>query len=478
MTLPSFRLRKSSPWKLRVHERRTVLMAGDATMGLISLATALYVWGSRLRFIDFDLTFFRDRVPFWFYLLPAIWLILLVELYDPHKAVRWRETVRGITTSALIGFGVYVAYYFFSTSPGNLLPRLSVAIFLGMVSILTLIWRWAYIRIFTAPEFMRRVLLVGAGNAGVALLKIVNDLWPPPFYVAGIVDDDPDKAGQEFEGYQVLGSGDDLLKIIDHNNISDIIVAISGEMKGSMFQALLDAQELGVDIIRMPRIYEDLLGRVPIRFLEADWVLRSFVDETRVNAFFELVKRLIDILGGLIGGVVFILILPLLSLAIFLDDGRPIFYSQTRSGRGGQPYTIIKYRTMMLNAEADGKPQWAKEDDVRATKIGRILRKTHLDELPQFYNVLRGEMSLVGPRAERPELVDIFQSHIPFYRTRLLVKPGITGWAQVNFGYASTVDETIIKLEYDLYYIKNRNLFVDFFILMRTPATMLGFRGR
>jgi lipopolysaccharide/colanic/teichoic acid biosynthesis glycosyltransferase len=133
---------------------------------------------------------------------------------------------------------------------------------------------------------------------------------------------------------------------------------------------------------------------------------------------------------------------------------------------------------MRRDAEADGTPRWAREDDDRATRVGKVLRKTHLDELPQFLNVLRGEMSLVGPRAERPELVEYFQKHIPFYRARLLVKPGITGWAQVNFGYASTIDETIIKLEYDLYYIKHRSFMTDMVILLRTPSTVFGLRGR
>jgi lipopolysaccharide/colanic/teichoic acid biosynthesis glycosyltransferase len=172
------------------------------------------------------------------------------------------------------------------------------------------------------------------------------------------------------------------------------------------------------------------------------------------------------------------LILPFVGLATLLDSGRPIFYSQTRLGKGGQPYEIIKFRTMRQDAEADGKPRWASEDDERATRIGRMLRKTHLDEIPQFINVLRGEMSLVGPRAERPELVAHFQEHVPFYRARLLVKPGITGWAQVNFGYAATIEETMIKLEYDLYYIKHRNLWMDIIILARTPGTMFGMRGQ
>ena len=169
---------------------------------------------------------------------------------------------------------------------------------------------------------------------------------------------------------------------------------------------------------------------------------------------------------------------PFIALLTLVDDGFPIFYAQNRLGKGGKEYEILKFRTMRRDAEADGQPRWAREDDERATRVGRLLRRTHLDELPQFVNVLKGEMSLVGPRAERPELIAYFQKQIPFYRARLLVKPGITGWAQVNYGYASTVEETIAKLEYDLFYIKHRSLLMDLVILLRTPPTVLGLRGR
>ncbi len=478
MTLPVRHLHKSNPWQLQLRERRVLLFLGDALMGIIALGISLFVWGSRLRFIEFDLAFLQERVPFWFYLLPLVWIILLVELYDVHRAVDWRRTVNGIATAALIGFGLYLVIYFYYTGSGNNLPRVSIAVFLVTVAILTFLWRSLYIRIFTAPQFMRRVLLVGGGKAGGTLLRVINDLKPSPFYLVGIVDDDMEKTGTEIEGFTVLGTSDSLLKLIEKHVVSDIVVAISGEMQSGMFQALLDAQESGIDIVRMPKIYEDLLGRVPIRLLEADWILRSFVDESSVSGFFTISKRLVDILVGLLGILLFLIMAPILSLVIFIDDGRPIFYTQTRSGRGGQPYDLIKFRTMSRDAEADGVPKWAKEDDERATRVGGILRKTHLDEIPQFVNVLRGEMSLVGPRAERPELMALFEKHVPFYRARLLVKPGITGWAQINFGYASNVEETTIKLEYDLYYIKNRNIMMDLVILLRTPATGFRLRGR
>lgn len=472
-------VQKSSRWRLHQRERRTLLLIGDFLVALLALAGAIYFWGSADRFLGPSRAFLEQRVPTWFFFLPLFWLVLLVELYDPHRAGDWRRTLRGVGVAALFGSGLYLLlYFYFANPPRSLLPRRGVAGFLVAASVLTLGWRYLYIHVFTAPQFMRRVVLIGAGKAGQTLLRVINDLWPPPFYLVGIIDDDPQKKDLKIEDYPILGSSDCLLELITRENISDILVAISGEIRGSTFQTLLDAREYGTEIIRMPVIYEELLSRVPIRLLETDWILRSFVDESRSNGFFEIEKRLIDILGGLIGVICMLVILPFVGLAILIESGRPIFYSQTRLGRGAQPYRIIKFRTMRQDAELDGKPRYAEEDDARTTRIGRILRKTHLDELPQFFNVLRSEMSLVGPRAERPEFVEMFQKHVPFYRARLLVKPGITGWAQVNYGYTATVDETITKLEYDLYYIKHRNILMDILILLRTPATIFGFRGQ
>jgi lipopolysaccharide/colanic/teichoic acid biosynthesis glycosyltransferase len=227
----------------------------------------------------------------------------------------------------------------------------------------------------------------------------------------------------------------------------------------------------------MPAVYEELFNRVPIFHLESDWVIRAFGEQARINGFFELAKRFLDIIGGLVGVTFLLLILPFVSLGILLDNGRPIFYRQSRLGKGGQPYNIIKFRTMVVESEKDGKPRFAQEHDSRVTRIGRFLRKSHLDEIPQFLNVLLGQMSLVGPRPERPGMVQELQKSIPFYRARLLVKPGISGWAQVNFGYAGTVEDTATKLEYDLYYIRRRNLLLDIVILIRTVGSAVGLRG-
>jgi exopolysaccharide biosynthesis polyprenyl glycosylphosphotransferase len=465
--------------KLRISERRILLILGDFIMASIALFISLYTWAVSERFIDFSVEFFQKRIPGWFFILPVLWVILMMELYDVNKAGDWISTIRGIFIAGFVGLLLYlILYVYYVDPPRSLLPRRSVAVFLVIVVVLTIFWRTLYIRVFHTQRFLRRVLLVGGGKSGRLILQVINNLISKPFLMLGVIDDDPQKAGKFIEGYQVIGTGDSLFQIVNQLQVTDIIVAITGEIYGDTFQSILDLQEMGVEITRMQVVYEDLLGRVPIQTLEANWILKSFLDEVRVSSFYIIGKRLMDIIGGLIGTLLMILVLPFVSLGIILDDGLPIFYRQIRSGKSGNHYRIIKFRTMKKDAEADGQPRWAVEDDLRNTRIGRFLRKTHLDELPQFINVLKGEMSLVGPRAERPALITMFQEQVPFYRARLLVKPGITGWAQINFGYASTVEETIVKLEFDLFYIKHRNLFMDFIVLLRTPAMVLGFKGR
>ena len=321
-------------------------------------------------------------------------------------------------------------------------------------------------------------MLIGAGTTGEALLKVITDIKPNPYIVEGVIDDDPAKHGKQIQGFKVLGGSELLAKLIPEKGISDLLVSISGRMNEDTFRELLNAQEAGLEITRMPVAYEEVLERVPVHFLEADWLLRSFVDETRINRFYELLKRLLDILGGLVGVLILTVMTPILAIAILLESGRPVFFSQTRAGKRGVPYTVIKFRTMRPDAEKPGEAILAKEDDDRSTRLGRIMRKTRLDEWPQFVNVLRGEMSLVGPRPERPELMEHFEERIPFYRARLLAKPGITGWAQVNFGYAATLEEMAIKLEYDLFYVKQQSIVLDFIILLRTLSTIFRLRGR
>ncbi len=249
-------------------------------------------------------------------------------------------------------------------------------------------------------------------------------------------------------------------------------------MEPESFQEIFFAEERGIEVTTMPIMYEELLGRVPITLLDSDWVLRSFVDYAHASQFYELVKRLIDLCGSLIGLVILIILFPIISIAIFLDTGFPLFYTQNRLGKNGCMYKILKFRTMKQDAEKDGKARPAERNDERITRVGNVLRKSHIDEFPQFLNILNGDMSIVGPRAERSELVEQLQNNVPFYRARLLAKPGLTGWAQINFGYAATIGDTAVKLEYDLYYIKHRNIIMDITIMVRTVGQVFGLRGQ
>jgi len=472
---PSARPRSIS-WRVRSRDQRIILLIGDAFVSTIALFGGLYFWGSKDAWLKFSLHFMQQRVEFWFFLLPLIWMVFLVELYDPHRARNLRQTVAGIALAALAGLLLYALVYFISQKGS--LPRLGIGYFLVFASVLTLIWRLVYIRISTNQAFLRRVLIIGAGSAGETLVKVYNKLHPKPFFLVGFMDDDPTKIGKELEGFPILAGNDRLLEIIEAKAISEIVIAITGEMQGSTFQILLDAQQSGLEIIPMPSLYEDLLGRVPIHHLESEWLIRSFVNDARVGGFYELAKRLLDILVSLPGLGICILLAPFTAILILLDSGLPIFYNQIRSGKSGKLYNIYKFRTMCQDAEKDGKVEVTREHDERITRVGGILRRSHIDELPQFWNVLRGDMSIVGPRAERPELIIEYQKHIPLYRARLLVKPGITGWAQINFGYSATIAQTIIKLEYDLYYIKHRNILMDILIILRTITQVIGFQGR
>ena len=445
-------------------------------MAAVALTIALYLWAAGDAWMEFSLEFIIDRPPAWYFFLPIFWLILLVELYDIQRASNRRETLKGIGLATLIYSLVYLLFYF--TSEPNSLPRRGVAFFIVFAAIFTLLWRWIYIRIFTAPHLLRRVLIIGAGKAGETLVQVISKQWPPPFNIIGLIDDDPQKLGDQIGNFSILGSSQELLTIIAQQQITDLVLAITGEMEGHMFQALLAAQEGGTSLTLMPQVYEDLLKRVPIFLLEADWIVRSFVEKTNISSLYQISRTLVDFTGGLVGTLIMILCLPFITLATLIESGFPVFFTQERLGRGGQPYKIIKFRTMEKDAEKDGEARMAEENDQRVTKVGWFLRKTHLDELPQFINVLRGEMSMVGPRAERPQMVARFQKEIPFYRARLLVKPGVTGWAQINFGYAGTVEETAVKLEYDLYYIEHRNILMDLSIIIRTIGTVLGFKGQ
>lgn len=461
-------------WRIRNGERQAILLIGDLLFAYLAVFLSLYFWAQR-DFLDFSGAFLGQRAPFWFYMLPLVWIIFLIEIYDVRKANRREDVIRGILTAASVGIVIYLVIFFIAEP--NSLPRRGVFFFILFATILTFIWRLIYIRIFTAPLFMRRALMIGAGKAGSTLAKMLKEVHSGPFLLIGYIDDDPAKHGQEINGYKVLGNGSQLIDLTQQLDVTDLIFAISGELNPELFRAILYAIDNDIEVTSLPTLYEEVFGRVPIFLLPSDWILRSFVDQTHTSGVYESVKRLIDIICSLVGLLAFVLLYPLIALLILIDSGRPVMYSQMRVGKYGHPYKISKFRTMHRDAEKDGIARTATMNDERITRVGKILRRSHLDELPQFWNILIGENSLIGPRAEQIELVNKFQEELPFYRARLFVRPGLTGWAQINQRYATTVEDTAVKLEYDLYYIKKRNLILDLTIVLRTVGKVLGLRG-
>ncbi|HSR19639.1 MAG TPA: sugar transferase [Anaerolineales bacterium] len=471
--------------RFRPSEHRILLVVGDLIASAAAVLLALRVWQeySVLRLISLGVrpgraeSLVRIEVPLWFYLLPLGWIVVMSELYDPHAAVSVRRTLRGIAIAAIVGFLAYSLAFILNREPGSL-PRIVVGVFIILAATLTLLWRLIYVRLYTSSGLSRRLLIVGAGKAGLTLARVYSAANPKPFSLVGFIDDDHRKLHKLHEGFPVLGTSRQLLSIIDQYRVSDVVVAITGEVQGGTFQVLLDTQERGVEVTRMPTVYEEITLRVPIHHLESDWIIRSFLDQLRVSWAYLAMKRLLDIAGGFIGLLILLPLWPVIALLTLLDSGPPVMYTQDRVGKGGIRFIILKFRTMNKDADADGTYQPTVEGDPRVTRFGWFLRRTHLDELPQFWNVLRGNMSLVGPRAERSQLVTHYQKEIPFYRARLLVKPGLTGWAQINYGYVADVKETAIKLEYDLYYIIHRSLLMDVGIILRTIGTVLGRKGR
>ena len=469
-------IRSTFKQRLTPRERRFILIFGHVAAVILALGVSLLSWATEDDWLGLSLSFLLERPEPWFYLLPFLWLVLMVPLYNVREVHHVQKSLRVIISAAVSSIAIYLLIFFLA--PAKTLPRRGVIVFFIAAAVFTLLWRMIFTRFFFVKNAFINTIIVGAGKAGQRIAEIINDTEGVPYNVVGFIDDDPWKIGTEIEGYPVLGGSEEYFRIIEKNQVSQVIMAISNHLDDRLFDALTMSEERGITVTTMPMIYEELLGRVPVHLLNTDWLLRSFYDLSHTSLFYEIAKRFFDIIGGLIGMVFMALITPFVALATLIDSGRPIFYSQERLGLRGSSFRIFKFRTMVQNAEMDGVARPASEHDNRITRVGNFLRKSHLDEMPQFFNVLRGDISLVGPRAERPQIVKDLQREVPFYRARLLVRPGITGWAQVNFGYASGAEENTIKLEYDLYYIKHRSLLMDLSIIFHTLKTIFGLKGR
>lgn len=475
--------------RLEISERRLLLRAGDLALTAVAVLGALWLW-ARLAARPLDLVLLQEQLG-WVALIGLGWplWLALVDMYNLRLVARVGPSVRRILIGGLVLlFGYLVIFFITSRAPvtGGLAtiaigaPPLRFAPGLAIVASMALImgWRLLYIRVLGAPHARRRLLILGAGQAGSALSHVILKGHGPYYDIVGFVDDVASPRCDQIGDVPVLGGADRLGDLIWEHRIDEIIIASSGEVSGETLQILMDCYEHGIAITPMPLLYERLTGKIAVEHVGSQWYVALPLQPRQARTAEEALKRLLDIAGGLLLAVLLLVLLPFIAVAIRLDSPGPVVYRQERVGRRGARFTVLKFRSMMSDAERDGEAQWAAKDDPRVTRVGRWLRRTRLDELPQAINVLRGEMSLVGPRPERPEFVAHLQQTIPFYRTRLAVKPGLTGWAQINYGYGDSVDAALAKLQYDLYYLKHQSFWFDVLILARTVHVVLLMKGQ
>jgi exopolysaccharide biosynthesis polyprenyl glycosylphosphotransferase len=471
LDVPAQKGRSSLRFALPLSERRLLLVLIDALIINLAVLAAIWLW-TWVGFPSFTPEFIRSRW-FWFPMFTVAWwgLAWLSDLYSVLVAARHIE-ILGRIAGVIAGFWIcYLVVYF--VLPRDALPRLFFLFFTGASLVGIVTWRWIYAALFRLPQLCRRVLIVGAGWAGRTLAQALENQDIAHYQPVGFVDDDPDKQGATIAGLSVLGGSKDITLLVRRYGIDEIVLAVTHHLNGELFQALMDCRALKAHVSRMPDMYEQLTQRVPVEHINEAWVLDALNGSSPVGYLERAAKRCLDLAFGLIGFLALILSLPFVALAIYLNDRGPVFYTQVRSGQGGRPFRVIKFRTMRRDAEKDGSPKWAKENDERITMVGRFLRKVRLDELPQVINVLKGEMSIVGPRPERPEFIVELEKQIPFYRTRLVVKPGLTGWAQTHYEYGNSVQDALIKLQYDLYHIRHHSIWLDLYTISRTVGVVL-----
>ncbi len=349
-------------------------------------------------------------------------------------------------------------------------------VFLVWALPLFVVWRVALAFCMSLPQFAPRAVIVGVNAAGSTLVKELKETKRPNISVLGYISEKPEIAAQ-VDGLPVLGSRIALRNLIERGLIDTIIMTLDYKVNPSLFQETIEAAQRGISVVPMSLVYEQMSGKIAVEHIGDQWY-GSLPSEVLVSPFYLCWRKLLDLTFGLVGTTIMLLLLPLIALCIYLDSPGPIFYKQQRIGYRGKPFNILKFRSMRTDAEKVGNAIWAVQGDRRVTRVGRLMRATHFDELPQVINILRGEMTLVGPRPERQVFVEHLSRSIPFYHCRLSVRPGLTGWAQVKYPYASSDYDAFIKLQYDLYYIKHQSMMLDIFIILKTVIEVLFCRGR
>ncbi|TAH47928.1 MAG: TIGR03013 family PEP-CTERM/XrtA system glycosyltransferase [Betaproteobacteria bacterium] len=393
-------------------------------------------------------------------------------LYRPVRQRSNRQAFVRVVLSVIVS--VPVAFLAFGVlpwgSPTNEAAQWSVVLGLGLV----LLGRVVVNQRQAAVMFAPRLLIIGTGHDALAVYR---DLTQPLQRSVDVIGFFPSDRQEEVavDPAEILAGGN-LVQLVRKHRVNEIIVAVRERRGGALpLRELLDCKLAGVRVLDLSSFFERVQGQVRVDSLRASWLI--YGDGFRQGWARTLVKRCFDLSAALVLLVLALPVMLITALLILIEDGAPVFYRQERVGLGGRVFRVIKFRSMRRDAEKDGKPRWAASNDDRVTRVGRVIRKLRIDELPQLFNVIVGEMSLVGPRPERPYFVDQLAREVPFYAVRHCVKPGVTGWAQVRYQYGSSVDDAVQKLQYDLYYVKNHTLVLDVLVLFETVRVVLTGEG-
>jgi sugar transferase (PEP-CTERM system associated) len=395
------------------------------------------------------------------------------DLYDLSRIANRRELFARLLQS--LGVAALVVGAVYAIQPSLILASGVFTRAVALVLAVVIAWRFVFDWFSRRMGPRERILIVGTSAAGITLARELFERKELGVDLVGFVDPDPAKLGMAIINPGVIGTIDDIPSIVRDRKIDRVVVSLADARGQLPMQKLLDIKlRGGVAFDHLASVYEEYTGKIAVENLRPSWMI--FSTGFRKGAVFPIVKRAIDIVAATIGLIVLAPAMLVVAALVRLCSKGPALYSQERVGREGRTFTIHKFRSMRVDAEKNGAV-WAKANDDRVFPFGRLMRKTRLDEIPQLFNVLMGDMSLVGPRPERPVFVEQLTEQIPFYGQRHVVKPGLTGWAQVRYTYGASVEEAMQKLQYDLFYIKNQSLALDLYVILKTIKIVILRRG-
>jgi sugar transferase (PEP-CTERM system associated) len=456
----------------RLNARTILLIISEATLLFGGIIMAVYL---RLGVADAERELI-ERYGFYKAALATLFCLSAFYLYDLYEFVHMHDrrelVLRLMQALGLAWVALALAFY--------ALPHLMIGRGVSLISLplaLTLMvsWRLSIHWFLGHPQIGERILIVGSGDVAIELAREALERRDAGYRVVGFADNDAALLGKSLINPRVIGLTSDLDKLVKRENIDRIVVAM-GERRGQFptDQLLRLSLSGNVAIEESASFYERLTGRVHLDMMRPSWLIFSGRGrQARLNALLRLaLHRSVAFIGAILSLPVALLT----ALLIKLESSGPVLYKQERVGQNGRPFVLMKFRSMRVDAEKDG-PVWARDRDDRTTRVGRIIRRIRVDEIPQFWNILRGDMNFVGPRPERPHFVAQLAQEIPFYEQRHLIAPGLTGWAQIKYPYGASIEDARQKLQYDLYYIKNQSLVLDAVIIFETVKTILFSRG-